>query len=472
MSLLPAVQQLRVDAASGGALGDLQRHGAALKPRVRVHDGPVQADFSSLRGPTGDEWAEILGRKTLPLSLVPPFTLVRVRFGAYGSRQLADGTVETGGLEREMQQMDSILAELSPAEIHVIHDTPTPMRPYRLSQPHWRGSVTVHPLPLKASGPQRASDAVLDLVKRLQPDLLHIHHPTSAFEEKVIKGLPPDLPLVASYHSVPASPLRLEGVSRLRSAIGLAGKAARRYQQYCEAMSPSRATVQVCKEAADFLVRRLLYGGRAVEQVHSRVAESGGGVYEAFHFTAISEAGKGHVGSREAAIIRPPVDPDFFSPERANPLVAAELRQELNLAPGVPLLVYHARMCTAKGQHLLPAVADAVRAHTSQPFAMVMIGPSFEVGIVTRIQREIARFGVEQQVHLLPGKPATFVRDVLADTAISLFPTLMEGLGLTAVEAQLMRVPVVAHRVGGVPEVVQDNVTGKLVDPGNIGDFA
>ena len=42
-----------------------------------------------------------------------------------------------------------------------------------------------------------------------------------------------------------------------------------------------------------------------------------------------------------------------------------------------------------------------------------------------------------------------------------------EGFGVAAIEAEAMEIPVVATRVGGVPEVVLDGETGILVGPGS-----
>jgi glycosyltransferase involved in cell wall biosynthesis len=59
-------------------------------------------------------------------------------------------------------------------------------------------------------------------------------------------------------------------------------------------------------------------------------------------------------------------------------------------------------------------------------------------------------------------------RDVLAEIARSrvlILPSSREGLGLVILEAASLGVPSVAYAVGGVPEVIEDKVTGLLVPP-------
>ena len=46
-----------------------------------------------------------------------------------------------------------------------------------------------------------------------------------------------------------------------------------------------------------------------------------------------------------------------------------------------------------------------------------------------------------------------------------------ELLGLAAIEAMASGTPVVASRLGGLPEVVEDRVTGFLVEPGNVAEL-
>jgi glycosyltransferase involved in cell wall biosynthesis len=46
-----------------------------------------------------------------------------------------------------------------------------------------------------------------------------------------------------------------------------------------------------------------------------------------------------------------------------------------------------------------------------------------------------------------------------------------EGFGLVAVEAMRSGVPVVASRIGALPEIVADDVTGMLVAPGSVSEL-
>lgn len=54
---------------------------------------------------------------------------------------------------------------------------------------------------------------------------------------------------------------------------------------------------------------------------------------------------------------------------------------------------------------------------------------------------------------------------------IAVVSSLEESFGVSAVEAAACEIPVVATRVGGLPEVVLDNITGLLCEPANVNDL-
>jgi starch synthase len=62
---------------------------------------------------------------------------------------------------------------------------------------------------------------------------------------------------------------------------------------------------------------------------------------------------------------------------------------------------------------------------------------------------------------------------VLSHAAVFCCPSVYEPLGIVNLEAMACETAVVASRVGGIPEVVDDGVTGVLVDldPGDPADF-
>jgi glycosyltransferase involved in cell wall biosynthesis len=64
------------------------------------------------------------------------------------------------------------------------------------------------------------------------------------------------------------------------------------------------------------------------------------------------------------------------------------------------------------------------------------------------------------------------VDDILRDVDIVVHPSLSEGLSNVILEAMAAALPVVATRVGGTPELVQDGTTGLLVPPGNAFNLA
>jgi glycosyltransferase involved in cell wall biosynthesis len=64
------------------------------------------------------------------------------------------------------------------------------------------------------------------------------------------------------------------------------------------------------------------------------------------------------------------------------------------------------------------------------------------------------------------------VNDLMEAFDLFVQPSLWEGFGVTLLEAMAASLPVVASRVGGIPEIVRDGETGCLVEPGDAAALA
>lgn len=97
-------------------------------------------------------------------------------------------------------------------------------------------------------------------------------------------------------------------------------------------------------------------------------------------------------------------------------------------------------------------------ARSDRPFRLELYGDGTER---TALQRRAAELGVDVGFNGVVGD----VRDRLERADVFVLPSRGENLPLSILEAMAAALPVVASRVGGIPELVEDGVTGTLVEP-------
>jgi glycosyltransferase involved in cell wall biosynthesis len=86
------------------------------------------------------------------------------------------------------------------------------------------------------------------------------------------------------------------------------------------------------------------------------------------------------------------------------------------------------------------------------------------------LEGEARRLGLEDRVRFAGERHD--VPDLLADADVFVLSSSSEGLPVSVLEAMAAELPVVASRVGGMPELVLDGVTGLLVEPGDPDELA
>jgi glycosyltransferase involved in cell wall biosynthesis len=136
--------------------------------------------------------------------------------------------------------------------------------------------------------------------------------------------------------------------------------------------------------------------------------------------------------------------------------------------PGPPrervTLAVAARLESHKG---IDVLLDACARLAAQPSA-VHLDIYGDGSLGGELRRRAGRLGVDVTFH---GR-VTGVRDRLLDADIFVLPSRGENLPITILEAMAAALPVVATRVGGIGELVDDGVTGLLVEPDDVDGLA
>ncbi|MDQ3753875.1 MAG: N-acetyl-alpha-D-glucosaminyl L-malate synthase BshA [Acidobacteriota bacterium] len=155
------------------------------------------------------------------------------------------------------------------------------------------------------------------------------------------------------------------------------------------------------------------------------------------------------------------VIPNFVCGSEYERRLAPELRR--TLAPhDEPLLVHVSNFRPVKRPVDCVEILAGVR-QRGVAARLVMVGDGSERG---RAEHRARCLGLDDFCSFVGKQPR--IVDYLSVADVLLLPSEQESFGLAALEAMACEVPVVASRVGGVPEVVDDGETGCLSAVGDV----
>lgn len=181
-----------------------------------------------------------------------------------------------------------------------------------------------------------------------------------------------------------------------------------------------------------------------------------------------------HASRDRICVAQPGVDPRLFAEHDGS-----DERRRLGLE-GARIALFAGRLEPLKGAQILLDAAVRLRAHEDFADLVVVVAGDdsgdgagdVRGGERRRLERYAARIGLGDHVRFVGAVPHEQLAMYYAMADVCVVPSLTESFGLVALEAQALGTPVVAASVGGLREVVEDGVTGYLVEGHDPEDYA
>jgi glycosyltransferase involved in cell wall biosynthesis len=254
---------------------------------------------------------------------------------------------------------------------------------------------------------------LVEFVKREEIDVVHAHLTYSAVWSALLSRST-GIPSFASLHVAPAATREFRKTLRFRLATDLRDRLMR------------------------FVLNRWSNGVIAVSSALRETYLEGGGLHP-----------------DKVQVVHNGIELARFQRERAETRV--RLEGEFEIPPGAPILVTVSVLRPAKGIEVL---LETVQRVPEAYFLIVGGGPKEE-----EFRELAAKSGVGGRVRWAGFR--TDVDALLAGCDLFVHPSLADAFPTVLLEAMAAGLPVIASRVGGIPEIVVPGVTGELVPPGD-----
>lgn len=168
-------------------------------------------------------------------------------------------------------------------------------------------------------------------------------------------------------------------------------------------------------------------------------------------------------GESPDRVVRIPSGVDL---ERYRPVLRSDAALAALEIPSDAFVVgFSGRLSEEKGPDAFLKIAGRLSGHQRIHFLMTGAGPLEKL-----VRRQVERLHLGTRVRFLGDVPD--VRECMHLYDALVLPSRLDGRPLVVLESLAMGIPVVASAIGGLPELVQEGVTGFLCEPTNLDAFA
>lgn len=141
------------------------------------------------------------------------------------------------------------------------------------------------------------------------------------------------------------------------------------------------------------------------------------------------------------------------------------VREALGLDDATVVVGLLGRLDRLKGQRdLLAGYAMLKQRLAPRQVKLLLVGDGFDRDI---LEQQVTEAGLSDAVIFVGRVEITDVPDYLAAMDVNTLPSYQEGQSRTLVQSVLAGTPVVAYATGGIPQVIEDGVIGRLVATGD-----
>jgi glycosyltransferase involved in cell wall biosynthesis len=189
------------------------------------------------------------------------------------------------------------------------------------------------------------------------------------------------------------------------------------------------------------------------------------------HVALTPEEGKDYLNlgvakSKNISVIHSGVDLEQFSQGAKQ---RTRKRKELNIPADSLVIGYVGWLIPIKGvTYLVKAMAEVAEKYPKS--LLVLVGKGDDKGEEEiKLREQVQSLGLTDKVLFLGWRPD--VAEITGCFDIFVLPSLNEGMGRVLVEAMAAGLPIVASRVGGIPDLIKNGENGLLVPPAEASAF-
>jgi len=131
-------------------------------------------------------------------------------------------------------------------------------------------------------------------------------------------------------------------------------------------------------------------------------------------------------------------------------------------------ILFVGRLIPVKGVNFLIDALSNIKKSTGFNFKCNIVGTGKEKEFYEKMGVENS---IKDQIEFLGMKTQPEIAELMRNSDVVTIPSIVEGFGLVAVESLACGTPIIASKVGGLKEIIQDGINGYSITPGKVNEL-